>query len=171
MFVHLGATRRAALDLLAAGLNDHEVARRLSLPRSTVLDWRQPPYRRHTPLEYCHRCWAPTRPVRFEPADYAELLGLYLGDGHISSLARTEQLRISLDARHATVVGETHALLRRSFPGNRHGRVIAEGGSMVVLRVYHNHLSCLFPQHGPGKKHERAIELEPWQSDLVAAEP
>jgi hypothetical protein len=44
---------------------------------------------------------------------------------------------------------------------------VADGGSTVVLWVYHRHLSCLFPQHGPGKKHERPIELEPWQCGLV----
>lgn len=33
------------------------------------------------------------------------------------------------------------------------------------------HWPCLFPQHGPGRKHERPIVLEPWQADVVAAEP
>ena len=28
-----------------------------------------------------------------------------------------------------------------------------------------------FPQHGPGKKHARRIELEPWQRQLVDAAP
>ncbi len=32
-------------------------------------------------------------------------------------------------------------------------------------------MTCLFPQHGAGKKHERQITLEPWQHDLVAAAP
>ena len=40
-----------------------------------------------------------------------------------------------------------------------------------MLSVYSSHLSCLFPQHGPGKKHERAIVLEGWQAQLVAAAP
>ena len=26
---------------------------------------------------------------------------------------------------------------------------------MVILCLYHGHLGCLFPQAGPGKKHER----------------
>ena len=30
---------------------------------------------------------------------------------------------------------------------------------------------CLFPQHGPGRKHERKLELEPWQRELVEAHP
>jgi hypothetical protein len=58
---------------------------------------------------------------------------------------------------------------RRCFPDNRVGRVLFDGGSTVVLHVYSSHLSCLFPQAGPGKKHERAIVLEPWQARRVAA--
>jgi len=30
---------------------------------------------------------------------------------------------------------------------------------------------CLFPQHGPGRKHERKIELAPWQEAIVDREP
>jgi hypothetical protein len=33
------------------------------------------------------------------------------------------------------------------------------------------HWPCLFPQHGPGRKHERKIELTAWQQDLVDADP
>jgi hypothetical protein len=29
------------------------------------------------------------------------------------------------------------------------------------------HWKCLFPQHGPGRKHERAIVLEAWQQEIV----
>jgi hypothetical protein len=41
----------------------------------------------------------------------------------------------------------------------------------AALTLYHRHLACLFPQHGPGKKHERRIVLEPWQTALVEAAP
>lgn len=33
--------------------------------------------------------------------------------------------------------------------------------------LYSEHWPCLFPQHGPGKKHHRPIRLKPWQEDLV----
>ena len=39
------------------------------------------------------------------------------------------------------------------------------------LAAYWNHWPCLFPQHGPGRKHERPIVLEQWQRDLVADHP
>jgi hypothetical protein len=80
-------------------------------------------------------------------------------------------MRLFLDARYSTVVEETAALLGRCFPGNRVGRLSRHGGSMVVLWIYHSHLTCLFPQHGAGKKHDRPIVLEPWQDELVAAAP
>jgi hypothetical protein len=86
-------------------------------------------------------------------------------------MPRSERLRLSLDARYPTVVAESEALLRRGFPECRVGRVVADRGSAVMLWVYHRHLSCLFPQHGPGKKHERPIELEPWHHGLVGAAP
>lgn len=38
-------------------------------------------------------------------------------------------------------------------------------------QTWWNHWPCLIPQHGPGKKHDRPIVLEPWQQDIVAAHP
>jgi hypothetical protein len=173
MFVHDASIRHEARLLAAQGLNDSEIARRLGVPRATVRDWRQPRYARQTDRgrAVCPRCWRPMRRLAFSADDYAELLGLYLGDGHISSSARTQMLRLSLDAKYPTVNDETEALLRRCFPDNRVGRVLLDRGSTVVLYVYSCHLACLFPQAGPGKKHARAIVLESWQAEYVAAAP
>jgi hypothetical protein len=33
------------------------------------------------------------------------------------------------------------------------------------------HWPCLFPQHGPGRKHLRKIQLEPWQRAIVTEQP
>ena len=35
------------------------------------------------------------------------------------------------------------------------------------MQSYSNHWPCLFPQHGPGKKHDRPIELASWQQETV----
>jgi hypothetical protein len=169
MFVHPAAVRQAALALVAAGLNDCEVARRLGVPRRTVRDWRVRPPVATRPL--CLRCWRPTSLVRFDAADYAELLGLYLGDGHISELARTQRLRLMLDTKYPVIVEDAAALLARVVPHNRVGRQQLHDGRMATLHAYHQHWTCLFPQHGPGKKHDRRIALEPWQQDLVEAAP
>ncbi|AVV43221.1 helix-turn-helix domain-containing protein [Streptomyces sp. ID05-04B] len=48
-------------------------------------------------------------------------------------------------------------------------------GSGHYLRIacagYYAHWPHLFPQHGPGKKHERRIALEPWQQAIVDEHP
>jgi len=111
------------------------------------------------------------RPLEFTDGDYAELLGLYLGAGHVSALAPTHRLRICLDSRYPTIVRETDALLRRCFPENQVGRVLFHDGAGAVLHVYCGHLPCLFPQHGASKKHDRPIVLEPWQQRIVGSAP
>ena len=42
---------------------------------------------------------------------------------------------------------------------------------VVVVQGNWKHWPCLFPQHGPGRKHERPIRLEEWQVDVVTAFP
>ena len=36
---------------------------------------------------------------------------------------------------------------------------------------YWTHWPCLLPQHGPGRKHERPIALQPWQQRIVDDHP
>ncbi len=50
-------------------------------------------------------------------------------------------------------------------------RLADEGLNYVEVHAYSKSWPCLFPQHGPGKKHERKIELVDWQEDLVALVP
>jgi hypothetical protein len=41
----------------------------------------------------------------------------------------------------------------------------------MVVSVYSKRLLCLFPQHGPGLKYLRSIELVPWQQRIVVRQP
>jgi hypothetical protein len=41
----------------------------------------------------------------------------------------------------------------------------------VVSTVSWKHGPCLFPQHGPGRKHDRKIELAGWQREIVDRHP
>lgn len=170
--MHSPAVRERALALIHSGLNDCEIARRTGIPRTTIRDWRRPRYvPRPKRLSPCPRCSRPGRQLSLEPGDYSELLGLYLGDGHIVRMPRTWQLRIFLDSRHTEIVRQTAELLGRSFGGVAVGRALRHQGRMTILGVYCQHIRCVLPQHGPGKKHERSIALEPWQQSIVGREP
>ena len=46
-----------------------------------------------------------------------------------------------------------------------------EDTSCIEVSSFSKHWPCLFPQHGPGRKHERKIELAPWQQELVDLDP
>ena len=168
MFVHGPDIRDEALALIEAGENDCEVARCLGLPRTTVRDWRR--YEDDARID-CPRCWRRTRQVVFTEPDYAELLGLYLGDGHIVRTGRSDRLRIFLDTRYEGITADAQALLERCFPSHRIGRFRTRKGTTTILSVYSTHLACLFPQHGPGLKHDRDIVLEAWQTEIVGNSP
>jgi hypothetical protein len=173
--MHPPHVRAAALALVEHGLNDCEISRRLGVPRRTILDWRRPTYVPREPAiprETCPRCWRAAKPMPFTPEDYAQLLATYLGDGCISKGPRAYRLRIALDAKYPVIIEDTRRLLGRCFPENSVD-VIRKNlkGKCVNVSVYSRHLPCLFPQVGPGVKHQRPIVLEPWQQTILEGAP
>ncbi|MET9929704.1 MULTISPECIES: hypothetical protein [unclassified Streptomyces] len=117
----------------------------------------------------CPRC----RPVPELPDDtaaYAYLLGLYLGDGCISDHPRGgHYLRIACaDAWPRLIEACRSAILAVQPTGSA---CLLQKQGCVMVTSYGRHWKCLFPQHGPGRKHERHIALEPWQQEIVDARP
>jgi Homeodomain-like domain len=173
--MHPPEVRAEALALVEAGLNDCEISRHAGIPRSTIRDWRNPIYMPRSGVprlpEVCPRCWGAAKPIRFTPEAYAELLGLYLGDGSISRHPRTDRLRIILDDKYPNIIEDTRELLERCFPENDVHIGPGSKGKCSAVSVYSIHLVCLFPQHGSGPKHKRRIVLERWQQEIVNAAP
>lgn len=102
---------------------------------------------------------------------YAYLLGLYLGDGSITPNGGSFSLRITLVLRYPSIIEEcTQAMtVMRPSSAMKIGRFMKIG--CVEVRGGWAHWPCLFPQHGPGRKHERRIELVPWQEEILEAHP
>ncbi|WP_405758541.1 helix-turn-helix domain-containing protein [Streptomyces sp. NBC_01420] len=172
MIFHSVEVRHKALALLRSGVKGAEVARQLNVPRGTVSYWLHMDRSKrgecpgsHSPA--CHRCDG----VDLDEAAYSYLLGLYLGDGHVShySQHRVPNLMITLDDAWPGIQDEAEAAMRKVFPDNSTCRVRKTGCHNI--KVYSKHLPCLFPQHGPGKKHERTIMLATWQRSIVDAHP
>jgi hypothetical protein len=67
------------------------------------------------------------------------------------------------------VVADVASAIRGVRPRANVFEVPAPG--TVVVTANWKHWPCLFPQHGPGRKHERPIVLEDWQSAIVTAHP
>lgn len=78
-------------------------------------------------------------------------------------------LSIYNDARYETLNAEIAASMRRVKPGGHPYTRLAPG--CLITTLYWKHWPCLFPQHGPGRKHERKIELADWQREIVRERP
>jgi hypothetical protein len=157
--------RDAALFLAGEGYNPCQISRWMRVPRETVRDWIKPRYKpRPRPSHEFH--WS-TLP----PAEYSYLLGFYLGDGCLSLGRRgVYRLRIKTDSRYPEVIAECAGAMQAVMPHNRVS-VQKMRYKAVEIGCSSKHWLLLFPQHGRGKKHQRKIELAPWQQEIVDEHP
>ena len=171
------AEYQRALELIKKGINDCEIGRRLGIPRGTIRDWRvglaansggrTKSWSGERRTGTCFRCdggW-------FDEQAYAYLLGVYLGDGWIWNGPRgVYHLRISCDLKYPEIIDEiaTHIIIVR---GSEAVGFASKQGRCIDVTSYWKHWPCVFPQHGPGRKHERVIELASWQRSVVTSHP
>jgi hypothetical protein len=159
-----------ALVLSSAGVLDRENAQICGVSVKAIRYWRTGRRRaanydrRSAPL--CPRCYRTTINERA----YAYLLGLYLGDGHITR-GRRDVYALWLyccDDWPGLMTAASEAM-SAVMPASKVFRVQRTG--CTAVKSTSKHRPCLFPQHGPGLKHTREIRLEPWQQAIVDAFP
>jgi Homeodomain-like domain len=171
------ATVERALRLKAQEIPDREIARELGVPIDTVRNWFRGRLSKRVVLrlsgqELCAGCETPVHDfAALSSSAYSHLLGLYLGDGCIARVAGRPQLRITMDIAYPRVIAEAAAVTRSVFPQRKVGVHPVKGERCVNVSSYHPAVVCHLPQHGPGKKHQRAIVLEGWQRAHVEDAP
>ncbi len=155
------------MELLDAGMTAQEASESTGVPRGTILRWRQ----RGAPLGPAVARYASGDEL-IDSANwstYAYLLGLYLGDGYLARCPKNVfRLEIALDSRYPGIIGEAHRAMRRIMSKNRvavHRRV---PDNLVYVTCYSTLWPLVFPQHGPGLKHQRRITLAEWQRSITA---
>lgn len=158
------ATRFHALDLLAEGLSLNAVSKQTGISRAAIRAWTV----RIEPLPRMNQASPCNGPV--QPTAYAYLLGLYLGDGCISGHPRGgHYLRIACADAWPGLIEQCRDAILAVRPSDKVHVLQRQG--CVNVTSYGRHWTCLFPQHGPGRKHERRIVLEGWQQEIVDAHP
>lgn len=131
-------------------------------------EWRDIPEKAQAARAYCPRC--DDGPALPEPrADYAYLLGLYLGDGCVSVGGNPAKgvwkLRIICADAWPGLVEECVQAMQAVSPASK--VMLQQKQGCQEVTSYSRHWPCLFPQHGLGKKHLRQIALQPWQQTIV----
>ncbi|MPY59629.1 helix-turn-helix domain-containing protein [Streptomyces spongiae] len=157
------STRKRALALVAQARSLNSVSQETGISRAAIRSWQ-------SRIEPLPRMAPPDPGPPADEAAYAYLLGLYLGDGCISPHPRGGYyLRIACADAWPGLIDQCCDAIKKARPGIGVYRLQKEGYTMVTS--YNRHWPSLFPQHSPGKKHERSIALEPWQQAIVDAHP
>ncbi len=162
----------SALAASDAGVGDAENARRHGVAIKTIRRWRREYQRRGRPrgqdhlLARCPRCDG----AALDGPAYSELLGWYLGDGYLSTGRRgVYNLHVYNDLTYPIINAHIQDVMRRVKPRSRpHTRLLR---GCLATTVSWKHWPCLFPQHGPGRKHERDLVLADWQRAVVEEHP
>ena len=148
------ATVDQGLFLTDLGILDREIAEMCGVANKTVRRWRRL-YQRRGVTRGANGSTCPGCQDRMlDAADYALLLGAYLGDGHIVRDKRgVYLLSLSQDARYGALIDEWRsAVLAVKGGGSCH---INSKPRCIAILGYWMHWPCLLPQHGAGRKHER----------------
>jgi hypothetical protein len=161
-------TRKRTLALVGRGRSLNSISKQTGISRAAIRSWQT----RIEPLRHpseCTRCG--DRPAAPQPPGaYAYLLGLYLGDGCVSPHPRSgHHLRIACADAWPGLIDACVDAVHAVHPTGSVHRLQRQGCVSVVS--YSRHWPCLFPQHAPGKKHERHIQLTSWQQEIVHAHP
>ena len=172
--MHPPEVRAEALALVEAGLNDCEISRRLGIPR------RDHPRLAPSDLRSAAQDPAGDLPALLagRQADVVHLRGLRRVARPLSGRwlhletepEPSDYESLSMRSTRRSSNGAIRALLRRCFPENPVGQSTAPTSAWSDGRhardpvgVLARTCGCLFPQHGPGRKHERDDRLEAWQ--------
>lgn len=157
------------------GLNNCEIERLTGIPRNTVRGWRQ---RSLAGLNNSSQQRAGERacPVcaqaRLNDEAYAYLFGLYLGDGHIARCPKgVYRLEIIQDQKYIGLISECNTAISTLIRNRELHVGFQQREGCIHISSFWKHWPCVFPQHGPGRKHERSIQLVDWQLRIVGRHP
>lgn len=158
------ATVELARLLSDLGTLDRENAAICGVSVRAVRHWRKGS--RRSPAQEVRRC-PRCHGRELDERAYSYLLGLYLGDGHITKGPRdVYALSIICCDAWPGLMRQARVAMSDVMPTSSVFAVAKIG--CTAIKSTSKHWPCLFPQHGPGRKHERKIELEPWQQEIVA---
>jgi hypothetical protein len=155
------------LGLIDHGFSLAEASRRTGVARSTIRSWLKGDLPCKDEQRLCVLCRG--KPELLPVGPYGYLLGLYLGDGCISSNNEgVYRLRIQCCNQYPDLIDECQMAMAEVLP-NKVGRLLRVGCTEVGSSS--KHWPCFFPQHGPGPKHLRHIILASWQQEIVSRFP
>lgn len=169
------------IELYSSGTKIHEIVKMTGLGRSCINNWiirgrknTKTTINATNPIEYLKELNSNNDELKTF-SYYSFLFGLYLGDGCLS-ISRVATLSIALDKKYEKMNNYIEKCFTELFNKNPqiYDRSIDRGqkfkSNSICIKCSKKNLEILFPQHGKGKKHSRAIELREWQNIIISHE-
>lgn len=144
------------------GKSKNQLARDYDIPRSTIKYWVNNKDKILHKLNSIENIDTIIQNINNKKYAYNILLGLYLGDGHISNSGKSYRLRISQDLKYEDSILEIYNLLKFFF---RTEPTIETRPGYKIISIYNKNLPLYFPHLGTGKKYERKIVLVDYQKE------
>jgi intein-encoded DNA endonuclease-like protein len=161
------------LDYHKNGYNPSEIGRMTNIPRCTCADIINRYKNKDTEnIKFKSDCDLNL----INKKVYAFLLGEYLGDGHIICSKKLKngnnvfKFRIFQDTKYPNVIKEIQSAMQIIL-GGCISVVKKKEENCVEIFTYSTQVATLFPQLGPGKKHNRKIVILEWQKKIIEEYP
>lgn len=142
------------------GKNKYQIAKEYSIPRATLSGWIKNNGKKIRTSD--KDISVIIQEIKNNKETYNYILGLYLGDGCISSHKMSYKLRIAQDNKYPKSITDIENILKSFFPNNI---FICKPKGCTVIGIYDKNLPLYFPQHDTGKKHDRPIILSDYQRE------
>lgn len=166
------------MKMLSNGYKISEIAKQTGINRSSISNWKQRSGRIKIETKETNEIKEDKFFSNFiesltpnKKLDYSYILGVYLGDGciykHKDKNYRT--LTITSDKKYADLNDYTIQCFTRFFGKAPRvvDRTLYGRGNAIDIIYSHKHLDLVFPHCGRGHKHDRKIELSPWQESII----
>jgi hypothetical protein len=170
------------MSLIKSGMKVCDIVELTGFTRSCISNWvnrgprnfninRQPKlkidYTNYNPVEFLKNKSLTSNNINKE---YSFLLGMYFGNGCVTTRFKTKRLLLSMNSDYQTVNDRLVECMQnvtgeKVFVYDRRNN--AKPINCIVYSVYADFLELIFPHCGVGHKHLRKIELKDWQINMI----
>jgi DNA-binding transcriptional regulator WhiA len=147
------------------GKNKSQLEKDYGVPRGTIRYWINNEDKIYKDKQENKNVDTIVKEICERKAEYNYILGLYLGDGSITSNKMSYRLRITQDNKYPLSIIDIKNKMNTFF--NKEATLINGDGKCCVITIFDKNLPLYFPQHDTGKKHDRPILLSDYQRDNI----
>lgn len=178
---HNKETIEKAKTLYESGYSKYKIEKLLKLKKGTARYWAKKNFSVNEKIENLE--WlGDDKEVKVEEImnseelrkAYSYVFAIYLSDGYLAELKSRPgvyRMRFFNDVKYPINSEEWRTELHKLFPNHVVSRTKPSDRNIWLISLYGRRIPVLFPHVGKGMKHERKLNIQDWQKDIIEKEP